>query len=153
MAYRDHQVLLRNTAQGLNDSGQGAVALETRDLSFEHYRLLWKIGLASEWNHWQLGLSVTTPGIRLFGSGVRRLDQTLVSTIPDSEGNPISRVTTGTQESDSRFHSPFSIGCGFARQFGDTHLHFSTEWFAPVSEYKVLDIEPFVSQRPARRSI
>jgi len=47
-AQRSHEVLLRNTAQGLNESDEGAIAVSTRDLSFDHYRLLCKIGLASE---------------------------------------------------------------------------------------------------------
>lgn len=146
VAYRSHDFKLQDTAQGLSESGEGAVALETRDLSFAHFRLLWKIGLASEWHRWKLGFSITTPGIGLFGDGVRRIDQTRVSTIPDQGGNTIAQVTTATQEADSAFHSPLSLGFGLARRLGNTYLHFSTEWFAPVSEYKVLDIEPFVSQ-------
>jgi len=145
-AYRSHYVNIGNTAQGLNESGQGAVAVDTRDISFDHLRLLWKIGLSGEWYRWKLGLSVTTPGVGLFGSGTRRLDQTLVSTIPDPEGNTIARVATDTQEVDSTYKSPFSLGIGCARRFGATYLHFSTEWFAPVSEYKVLDVQPFIDQ-------
>ena len=146
LAYRGNRVNVQDTLQGLTESGQAAVAIFKNDYKYRHMRLVWKIGLATELKEWELGISATTPGLGIWGSGDRGVDRSIVSQIPDEDGNLATEITTDVQKTSADYQSPFSLGGGAARQFGDTRLHLSAEWFAPVASYSLIPSEPFKSQ-------
>lgn len=146
LAYRSHRAKLNNTTQLLSTEDQGAIAIITNSYQYSHLRVLWKLGIATIINHWQVGMNVTTPGIGLWSSGDHALDRSLVSQIPDDTGNLPTEIAAFYQETDADYRSPWSIGFGAAKRFGGMKLHVSGEWFAPVSAYRILDTEPFEGQ-------
>lgn len=145
-AYRGHRARVQNTVQALADDGRAAVAIQASDFDYWHMRLLWKVGLSTRLHRWRVGVTVTTPSIGLFGQGETSYDHTLVGQTVDENGNPLTDIATNTQTPSPEYHSPFSIGGGAARLFGQTRLHFSAEWFAKADEFTVLDSEPFEAQ-------
>lgn len=145
-AYRSHRAKLNNTTQALLMDGTAAIALITNDYRYSHLRLLGKLGFATVIEKWQVGINLTTPGIGLWSSAERGLDRSVVGQFPDEEGNLLTEISTFFQETEADYRSPWSIGFGAARRFGNTKLHLSGEWFAFVSAYQIIDTDPFESQ-------
>ncbi len=133
-------------SQALTDEGQALVSLQSRDFSYQHWRLLWKFGYSTVLEKWKVGLSVTTPGVGLGGSGSTGIDRTLVGQAVDDEGHPTTEIASNFQKTSAEFRSPLSVGGGAARTFGKARVHVSAEWFDRVSPYELLDTEPFEGQ-------
>lgn len=140
---RGKQSKLQNTSQFLNNDGNSALAYLNDDYNYWHWRILWKVGLAKRVGAWRVGLNATTPSLAIYGKGDRAYDKSVVSKIP---GNEIDQINSDYQEVDAKYRSGFATGFGVSRQFRETKLHFSGEWYAPVSRYKILDTKPFKGQ-------
>ncbi len=124
-----------------------AIAIDRTGYSFSNVRLLWKTGLAGEWQGWSVGLTLTTPSVNLFGSGDTEINQTLFGLDLDGDSVTDPVFVADYQEGlRARYRSPFSAALGASRRFGSTTVHASAEWFAKVGESVVLDPEPFVGQ-------
>jgi hypothetical protein len=147
LAQRTQNASYRTLIQALGRDDEVAVAVDQRDLRYQHWRLLWKIGLAAELERWKLGLTVTTPSVGLGGSGAAGYDRTVVYQDP---GSGESQLATDFQPGvDSDYRSPFSIAFGASyplRPLGKTRLHFSAEWFDRVEAFRILDTEAFTAQ-------
>lgn len=145
-AHRSQRGRAQSAAQALADDGRAAAAIQARDFSYWHWRVLWKLGLATRLERWRLGITVTTPSLGLGGRGDTSYDDTFVGQAVDEDGNPLTFIATNKQRVSSDFKSPLSIGFGAARTFGDTRLHLAAEWFNETPSYDVLDTEPFQAQ-------
>ena len=146
LAIRSQTTRFQDAFTVLAEDNRAAVSSEIRDFSFYNVRLLWKIGLATNWEKWKLGLTVTTPSVSLFGNGTSTVDSSLVAQGVDPSGNPLTFVASDQQSVSAEYRSPLSIGIGASRSFGATRLYLSGEWFQSVGPYAVLDTEVFQSQ-------
>ncbi len=135
--YRGQQTRREENAQ-LGGPGGGLTALGIDDFSYYHCRTLAKIGVAWEASpSLKLGLTVTTPSLGLFGGG--RTTYTKSVSGVDGHGNPVNLLANGLDDNpDVDYRSSAAIAGGAAWRMGQTTLHFSGEWFAPVSSYPVL---------------
>jgi hypothetical protein len=146
VAVRNHSASFEDFAQALGqDKDNGALSILTRGFDYRQWRLLWKIGLATQIQNWELGVTVTTPGVGLGGNGESAIDRSALSTLP-GEGPSSPVIASDSQNVAADFHSPFSIAIGGAHRFGRTRLHVSAEWFASVPNYTILDTQPFAAQ-------
>ncbi len=135
------------TASVVDTTGTGTSTLNFDDLSYWNLRVLAKIGLQFDFAPLQLGVTVTTPGLSLFGDGETRVNRSVIN--PDT-------VTSGFDESElvadiqkgipSTYKSPLSIAIGAEYDLGQTSVFFTGEWFNGVDRYAILDAEPFVGQ-------
>lgn len=140
---RGKQSKLQNTSQFLDSEGNSALAYLNDEYNYGHWRILWKFGLAKKMGDWRIGINATTPSISIYGEGDLAYDRSVVSTLP---GNEMNQIKSNYQVVNAKYRSTFALGFGASRQFAETKLHFSGEWYAPVAEYKILDSEPFKSQ-------
>lgn len=145
-ALRSQTTRFQDTVTVLAEDNRAAASSEIRDFSFYNVRLLWKIGLATDWERWKLGFTITTPSVSLFGNGTSTVDSSLVAQAVDSSGNPLTFVASDQQTVSAEYRSPLSIGFGASRSFGATRLYLSGEWFQSIGPYAILDTEPFQSQ-------
>jgi len=144
-AVRSDRALFSTTAQAIDSSGAAAVGIQARDFSYDHWSLLWKLGLEVQFPAWSLGMTVTTPNVRVFGSGSAGRDFTVVD--QGIAASPITRVATDFQEDvASAYHTPLSVGVGGSYKFGPTRVHASAEWFGSEAAFHVLATEPFTAQ-------
>ena len=144
-ATRSQNVRIQNASTLLRTDNRVEASSQIRDFSFYNVRLLWKVGLSTDIGRWQLGLTVTTPSISLFGDGTSTFESTLAAP-DDAAGNPQGVLAADRQQVPSEFRSPLSVGFGVARTFGSTGLYLATEWFQQVDPYTILDTEPFEAQ-------
>lgn len=120
---------------------QAGVATVSSLRSFDYYdwRLLSKIGLSTSFDQWNVGLTVTTPSLHLFGSG-----DTAYETVGIVGG--FETVTNSFQDGLSTgYASSWAIGAGGEYAGDGWKAHVALEWFDRV-DVTVLDTEPFRSQ-------
>jgi hypothetical protein len=140
---RNQRTRRQMLAQAGSDTS-GGLALQKHDFDYAHWGILWKIGIAAQFGDWDLGANVTTPVLRLFGSGRVGFDETVILQ-NDSSGGSTAIISDLQQDIPTTYHAPAAFGFGIAYDFGATRLHGSGEWFASVDRYTILDTEPIPS--------
>jgi hypothetical protein len=135
--------------QALSNDEAALSIVGVEDFSYYHFRTLAKLGVAWERENFDLGLSVTTPSLALFGSGRAGLTQSLVGVDADGNGVPDPPyLESQTEENlDSRYKSSWAIGGGAGWDRGATRWHMSAEWFAPVDRFNVIQLPAETSAR------
>ncbi len=143
LAIRNQRTRAQTLLQATSQSGEGAVALSQFGWDFQHWRLLWKLGVGADMGRWKVGLSLTTPGVKIRGSAKATGDEAIVTEGLDGSGNSASEITTTSQEDlAATYRSPLSIGVGASYQIGATRFHASAEWFDQVSGYEIISPAP-----------
>jgi hypothetical protein len=138
LAYRGHRARKEVSGAITTSPTQGASGLLVEDFDSKNYRLLWKAGLSTQRETWDLGLSVTTASVRLLGSGSASYVRSAVGA--DLGGGPV--VSVDLQHHDdlqSSYQSPWSIAGGAGYRRGKNGLHATVEWFGSVHGFDVLD--------------
>ncbi|UCF19492.1 MAG: hypothetical protein JSU87_16475 [Gemmatimonadota bacterium] len=128
----------------------GGIALSGYDFEYQHWRLLWKVGVGAKFDRWRLGLAVTAPSLGLWGGGSIGLDETVIAADLSQDGSSVSQVVSDFQDDLSAdWKSPFSIagGLSYSRR-GGTRLHASAEWFDGVGPFTVMDAGPVATDDP-----
>jgi len=144
---RNQSALFGDFTQVLTTDNNSLVSVSESEFSYQHWRMILKLGIAGELESWAFGLTVTSAGIGIGGTGDRYLNLTRVGQMLDPEGDPITDIASSAQRDvTAEFRSPLSVAFGVSRPFGNTVLHVSGEFFAPVGEYVVVDSQPFVGQ-------
>lgn len=134
-------------AQALSDSGDIANVTNVENYSASVWSLLWKAGLGFNFSPLTVGVTFTTPTVRLFGSGEAAFNYTRVGVDLDNDSIPDNGFETDFQQDlTANYESPWSVGVGAGYQFKRTRIHASAEWFSKVDPYSFLEVEPYVSQ-------
>lgn len=114
-----------------------------RFFNFSNYGLLFKFGLAKRNPKINWGVTVTTPFIRMFGSGDVDFVETL-EPLDESERNYFAAFQQGDLE--AKYKLPWSIGGGLSYRIPKGEVYFSSEWFAPVAKYSIMESDEFIGQ-------
>jgi hypothetical protein len=114
----------------------------SRSYEYNQWSLLWKLGVGTTIDVWDVGLTVTTPQVRLFGSG-----QTSGQFVDIDNFGGVTQIASDFQDGlATKLKSPWSVAVGGSRSFGRNAIHVTLEYFAPIAPYKVLEAEPTVPQ-------
>jgi hypothetical protein len=135
------------TLTAIVGGGNGVSGIAVDDFRYWHMRLLAKVGVSWDWEDFTFGVTGTTPGLALFGSGSRL--RTLSDTnVDDGSGGTTSLLASDYQGGlDVAYRSRASIALGGSwRVRGGTRLHATWEVFARADEYRVLETSPFTPQ-------
>lgn len=112
------------------------------------YSLLWKVGVGFNHQPFTAGLTLTTPNLRVAGSGDAVVNETNIGIDLDGDGIPDDAFVTDVQQNaKANYRSPLSIGFGAAWYPKNSRFHISVEWFSAVGAYDMLELQPFTSQR------
>lgn len=140
-------MFVANRSQRLRYDGSltatDGVGLQTASLmrSYDYYdwRLLWKIGVATSFDRWNVGLNITTPSLHLFGSG--DFSYETLEVLADSD-----RLTSTFQKDLSTgYANSWAVGAGGEYVGDGWRAHIALEWFDAIN-LVVLDAQPFYSQ-------
>lgn len=147
VAVRSHRGSGSTELQALNDANEATVTTLASGYNYNSWRMLWKIGLGWQKDRWGLGLTLTTPGLRLWGSGEEAVNETLVSQTPLPDGSYPNRIAVNFQQDlPSNYNSPVSIALGAAYSVSEaTRVHSAAEWFAS-NDRTILTAAPFDPQ-------
>ena len=141
LAYISHRQGSQIILQALSSSGDIASFTDLNNTKFNSLRALFKFGVGIELDPLTLGFTITSPSLKISGSGSvgsHRFLSGVDSTIFQSNFQ---------DEVEATYKNPLSIGFGGAYRFGKINLHISTEWFNNIDSYSVIDTEPFRSQK------
>jgi hypothetical protein len=134
-------------AQALTGSDELAAAINIQGFDYRTYGALWKAGLSFDLTPFALGLTVTTPTLRLLGSGAIGVNETVVGQDVDGDGNVDPLFAADFQDGvDATYKSPLSIGFGASYRMPKTAIHASAEWFGEVDEFEALKAPDFTEQ-------
>ena len=141
--FRSHQMKYQTLIQALNEKNQVDMIVDARDYQYNNYGVLWKIGLAYDFERFTLGLILTTPGLKLYGKGNIGQNSTVIRHESD---NPDFMAVDYQTDLKSTYKSPLSVGAGVTYKLLETRLYATVEWFNGADEYVVLEGEDFTSQ-------
>ena len=143
LTFRSHRLSYQTTLQFLSDGGQVHMALDSREYKYNYYSLLWKIGLAYDLDRITVGLTVTTPGLKIYGDGRIGQNTTVIRHDPE---NPDYMAVDSQKGLNVNYKSPLSLGAGVTYKLGPTNLYGTLEWFSGIGEYTVIAGDDFTAQ-------
>jgi hypothetical protein len=137
-AYRSQRGRSEILSQPTSSGDPGVAGTTVNDYRYSHFRMLAKVGVYWEWDRASVGVTFTTPGLGLFGSGKASYYRSLVPTDPDVV---VSAVTESYVENDlsADYQSPASVAIGGRYAFGRNALYIAAEWFDAVEAHRVMD--------------
>jgi len=146
-AIRSHRATIQELVEALDGETRLAMALGARQYHYLHYRALWKIGLACDFEMITLGLTLTTPSLAIFGDGSTGVNDSVAGLDTDGDGLPDDFLAADYQDHlSATYRTPFSLAAGMTFKVGKIRLYWSTEWFARIRPYTVIDSAAFASQ-------
>lgn len=116
-----------------------------RMYDYKEMGLLWKFGLAANFNKWLLGLTIKTPMVRLSGSGNYDYEE-YFSSIPGLSDKKETYTTSNQTSLEVKSKTPWAIGLGVTRLIGKNKINFSTEWYSGVPKYTLMQAQDHTSQ-------
>jgi hypothetical protein len=117
--------------------GEARASFVGLENEYNHTRLLAKAGVAWRPGRFELGATVTAPGLKLWGSGKSVFNATVAG---DTETPVLSATTQKGLESD--YHAPWSVAGGATWRRPRGAIHTTVEWFSSVDEYEILHPDP-----------
>src|SRR4030066_308894 len=140
VSYRSHKASSITILEALQSNGEIASYSNINNYRFNNCRTLLKAGIGLNLNPLTIGLTVTSPGLNIFGSGS-------VGTHLFISGIDSNRFDSNYKEDiSSKFNSSWAAGLGGAYDFGKIILHLSAEWYDAIDKFYVLDTETYISQ-------
>jgi hypothetical protein len=136
LAYRV-QRSRRSLTQEQLAAGTSRAVFVGREQEYTHGRALLRAGIAWRPGRWELGATVTTPGIRIYRKGKVVFNATVAGVAQ----TPLLSASTQTGL-DATYHSPWSAAGGASWRGERTTIHTTVEWFSAVDPYDILQPEP-----------
>ena len=144
---RSHNSSIQTFAQALTSDGKISLVLNGHEYSYVNYRLLWKMGAAFDFDKITLGFTLTTPSIKIYGSGGIGLNLTVVGLDLNEDRTKDDFMAADYQEKlDANYKTPLSLGIGLTYKFENVRVYGSAEWFAGMAKYEVMRGEDFTIQ-------
>jgi hypothetical protein len=131
--------------QAYTEASRTAIYRFNRNFSFTNYGLLWKAGVAAEFPHCRMGLTITTPTVVVSGKGKYQYENFYSG--PDLLSGTKDVYSTSDQKDIRSGHrTPWAIGLGTTFLVGRHKLHLSGEWYSRIPMYTLMEAEPHISQ-------
>ncbi|MBP7706466.1 MAG: hypothetical protein KA243_04375 [Candidatus Aminicenantes bacterium] len=147
VAARSHRASVQELVEALDGSGRAALALGSRQYRYSHIRVLWKFGLACDYDDITVGLTLTTPSVALTGTGSSGANSTIAGLDMDGDGAPDDYLAADYQDHRrTTYRTPVSLAAGLTVKIDKVRVYGSAEWFARVPAYAVVDTMPFAAQ-------
>ena len=127
--------------QALKENGDIGSYTKVYNYRYNNWRTLLKAGLGFNMNPLTVGITLTTPSLKILGSG------SVGTYLFVSDIDTVNTFISNYQDDvESEYKTSWAAGFGAAYRVDDFKFHFSAEWFNAVKEYNVLDTQPFYSQ-------
>lgn len=147
VALRNHRAWTQELVETMSPGGELAMALGTRQYRYVHFRALWKIGLAADFQRLTLGLTLTTPSLGLGGWGATGVNSSVAGLDLDGDGRQDDFLAADYRDHlGVRYRTPLSVAAGITFKIQKVRAYWSTEWFARVRPYTVVDAPEFAAQ-------
>jgi hypothetical protein len=101
-----------------------------------------KLGLQYKGKKWDLGFTVSSPTLKIFGSGKILADLSLTNVrLSQDQSVPRSNFLANGQIEDlkAKYKYPINASLGASRLLGNVRLYGAVQWYGAIDEYTVLD--------------
>jgi hypothetical protein len=116
-----------------------ANAEESYLASYFNVGIKFKTGLSYDEGNNHLGLTLSSPLLHITGTANILSDNMLNNIRFVSPADTINILANSRQQKlKSKYKVPFSVGFGYAYDYGKGQLYFSTEYFTKVNEYNII---------------
>jgi hypothetical protein len=135
----------------LNDPGSTLVS-GTDIENIKYYNVRYQLKFGGAWkleNDWEIGATVTTPSINLFGNGTVAVNLSLNNTKLFSDERDDFLATDRQEKLKSTFKSPFSFAIGINKHFRESTFAFTAQLFSGIAEYNIMEPESTAFVRPS----
>jgi hypothetical protein len=123
--------------EGLDSAGDGVIIVDAGGYEFSHFRALAKLGASYGIGSLDLGATLTTPSVGIWGSG------DIGRNVGVAGAGSADRLDVAVRQGlDTEYRSPLSAGLGAAWSLGATRVHASFEWFDGIDSYRVAESAP-----------
>ena len=139
--------------QARSQAGEFALLYELDNFDANMYGLLWKAGLGLNLKPFTAGLTVTTPNVRMAGSGILTVNDTWPGSTLTVTGPDDGFVTDIQTDVNANHKSPLSVGLGAAWHFKKSKFHFSAEWFDATAGLRCTRTPTLSSRRKRARPL
>jgi hypothetical protein len=138
-AYRSQRTRIDQSIEAIGNNDYGAMLHNVNEVDYQTFRMLAKLGVSAEFVGSTFGVTVTTPGLEIFGTGQIVVNESLIGDV-DADGidDSAAEVSFG-RDLPAEYHSPLSVAVGGSRPLGSSTVHATVEWFASVDEYTVVE--------------
>lgn len=131
----------------LDENNQVASLSMDRKYGYETDNLIWKAGMAWDLSPIRIGMTITTPKVKVRGKGSILDEEFLIGVDTTGDGiNDDIYLFNIQDDLKSNFRSPWAIGLGMSYQFNKGTIHLSAEWFNKIPQYTLIESAPFIGQ-------
>jgi hypothetical protein len=112
------------------------------NIRYKTFMMTAKLGWAFETGKWRLGITLTSPSIRLYGKGDIQREISFYSASDRPGDTSISFIILDRKTSiKTVYHHPLSIAAGVEYRTHKTRLAFSAEYFTGIRSYYMIHTE------------
>jgi hypothetical protein len=124
--------------RALSEAGSVAIYDFNRNIGYETFGLIYKLGAAFQFDNSSWGITLTTPRINLKGDGNYRY-QLYFSGI---EGQTAEDTYGNSYQSGIKlkYKSPWALGLGSSFKIGANQMHISAEYFTGIPQYRMMQV-------------
>jgi hypothetical protein len=136
--YRSQRTRAQGLVQAFGGAGFSGAGTSVEEVDYWAARALAKFGVLANFTNLIVGLSVTTPGLHVMGSGTAVTMRSITGDV-DYDGVPdgAARVSY-VEDGDAEYRSPASMALGISYRFDALTLHATGEVFSAIDPYTVL---------------
>lgn len=147
VARRSQRGLVDQSAEAVLDDGQVVISRYEDFYKYNHYRLVWKLGVTLASERSRVGVTFTSPSFSLSGTGEREVLDSQTGLDVDQDGIPENLLSADYQESVStNFKAPVSLGVGYSIRLDGRAVHLSAEWYRAIPRYDIIHVAPATGQ-------
>jgi hypothetical protein len=149
LVVRNHQFTdVRLTRFYLNTPALDLVSSNIwKTMKYFHMRYVPKIGIAYSAQKWDVGLTISAPGIRVLGSGSVAADVAVNDVLYQGQRRDVM-ANDAQEKLKAKFKSPLKIGGGLNYKTARSVIGLSAEWCGAIKSYDVIRAKPAAFVRP-----
>ncbi len=132
----------------LND-GNNTLVSGTEIVNIKYFNVRYQLKLGGAWklsDDWEIGATIATPSINLFGNGSVAENLSLNNTKLFTADRRDFLASDRQEKLKSRFKSPAAFSVGINKHFTKSTLAFTAQYFLGLKEYDIIEPEanPFI---------
>lgn len=137
--YHSQRTRNQGLVQAFGSNGYSGAGTAINEIDYWSARTLMKFGVLWQMSSLSLGMSFTTPGLNLLGTGTAVQLNSATGDV-NYDGVPDGAADVSYVEgADAEYRSPASVAVGASYQFDAFTLHATGEYFGSVDPYAVLE--------------
>ena len=131
--------------QAYTDSNETASYRFNRNVSFEQYSFIGKLGFSYIHKYFTAGLTFLTPRYYLKGKGGYNYEEFFSGIHNQSDEND-RYISSYQSDIKINYQSSYAMGGGVSIHVKKSKIHLSSEWYSPLTHYTIMEADNYIGQ-------